>query len=124
MKRYASFFILIMLIAVTGCAPAKSYYAGIAEQRRDEARTYYTQGLELAAGGMHYPAIEQFKKAVEADRYLSDAYLAMSKSYYAIGNYDFATFYNIKYGEYEKFRDVLYNFNLYTLEDIQNREKR
>ncbi len=36
----------------------------------------------------------------------------MSKSYYAINNYDFALFYNIKHYELEVARDYTYNYHL------------
>jgi tetratricopeptide (TPR) repeat protein len=95
-----------------GCASLPSHYIGINPQSSDEAIAYYTSGLTLASQGMHRDAIDQFKKAIAADPNFAEAYLGLSKSYYATNNYDFAIFYNIKHYETEANRDYTYNVRL------------
>ena len=95
-----------------GCAPSQSYYISINPQSSDEAVAYYTSGLTLASQGMHRDAIGQFRKAVAADPFFTEPYLGLSKSYYAINNYDLALFYNIKHYELEVARDYTYNYRL------------
>jgi tetratricopeptide (TPR) repeat protein len=73
---------------------------------------YYTNGLTLASQGMHRDAIDQFRKAVTVDPFFAQAYLSLSKSYYAVDNYDFALFYNVKYYEAEDARGYTYNYRL------------
>ena len=112
MKRILSWLMLILLSVTTGCATLPSHYIGINPQSSDEAIAYYTSGLTLASQGMHRNAIGEFKKAIAADPNFAEAYLSLSKSYYAISNYDFALFYNIKHYETEVARDYTYNFRL------------
>jgi tetratricopeptide (TPR) repeat protein len=112
MKRILSWSILIFLLVTTGCATLPSHYVGINPQSSDEAIAYYTSGLSLASQGMHRDAIDQFKKAVAADPFFAEAYLGLSKSYYATNNYDFALFYNIKNYELEVARDYTYSYRL------------
>ena len=112
MKRILSWVMLIFLLVATGCASLPSHYVGINHQSTDEAIAYYTSGLTLASQGMHRDAIDQFKKAVAADPFFTEAYLGLSKSYYAINNYDLALFYNIKHYELEVARDYTYNYRL------------
>jgi len=112
MRKVHSFLFLIFLLVATGCAPSQSYYISINPQSSDEAIAYYTSGLTLASQGMHKNAIDQFRKAVAADPLFSEPYLSLSKSYYAINNYDFALFYNIKHYELEVARDYTYNYHL------------
>jgi tetratricopeptide (TPR) repeat protein len=110
-KIYACLFV-IFLLAATGCASLQSHYIGINPQSSDEAIAYYTSGLTLASQGMHRDAIDQFKKAVAIDPFFAEACLSMSKSYYAIDNYEFALFYNIKHYELSVAREYAYNFRL------------
>jgi tetratricopeptide (TPR) repeat protein len=110
-KVYACLF-LIFLFAATGCASLPSHYIGINPQSSDEAIAYYTSGLTLASQGMHRDAIDQFRKAIAVDPFFAEAYLSLSKSYYAIDNYDFALFFNIKHYETEVARTYTYNYRL------------
>jgi tetratricopeptide (TPR) repeat protein len=112
MRKIHSCLFLILLLVATGCASPQSYYTGINPQSSDEAIAYYTSGLTLASQGMHRDAIDQFRKAVVADPYFAEAYLSLSRSYYAINNYDFALYYNIKNYELEVARDYTYNYHL------------
>ena len=112
MKRILSWVMLIFLLVATGCASLPSHYVGINHQSTDEAIAYYTSGLTLASQGMHRDAIDQFRKAIATDPYFVEPYLSLSKSYYAINNYDLALFYNIKHYELEVARDYAYNYRL------------
>jgi tetratricopeptide (TPR) repeat protein len=112
MRKVHSCLFLIFLLVAMGCAPSQSYYISINPQSSDEAIAYYTSGLTLASQGMHRDAIDQFRKVVAADPFFSEAYLSLSKSYYAINNYDLAVFYNIKHYELEVARDYTYNYHL------------
>ncbi len=102
----------IFLLVAMGCASLPSHYVGINPQSSDEAIAYYTSGLTLASQGQHRDAIGQFRKAIAADPNFAEAYLGLSKSYYATNNYDFAIFYNIKHYETEANRDYTYNVRL------------
>ena len=113
MRKVYSCLFLIFLLVATGCAPSQSYYKSVNQQSSHEAIAYYTSGLTLASQGMHRNAIDQFRKAIAADPFFAEPYLSLSKSYYAINNYDFALFYNIKHYELEVARDYTYNFHLY-----------
>jgi tetratricopeptide (TPR) repeat protein len=112
MRKVHSCLFLIFLLIATGCAPSQSYYISVNPQSSDEAIAYYTSGLTLASQGMHRDAIDQFRKAIAADPVFAEPYLSLSKSYYAINNYDFALFYNIKHYELEVARDYTYNYHL------------
>ena len=112
MKRILSWVMLIFLLVATGCASSQSYYISVNPQSSDEAIAYYTSGLTLASQGMHRDAIDQFRKAIAVDPFFAEAYLSLSKSYYAINNYDLAVFYNIKHYELEVARDYAYNYRL------------
>jgi|CryBogDrversion2_1035201.scaffolds.fasta_scaffold22823_2 tetratricopeptide (TPR) repeat protein len=112
MRKVHSCLFLIFLLVATGCAPSQSYYISVNPQSSDEAIAYYTSGLTLASQGMHRDAIDQFRKAVAADPFFAEPYLSLSKSYYAINNYDLAVFYNIKHYELEVARDYAYNYRL------------
>jgi len=112
MRKFHSCLFLIFLLVATGCAPSQSYYISVNPQSSDEAIAYYTSGLTLASQGMHRDAIGQFRKAVVADPFFAEPYLSLSKSYYAINNYDLALFYNIKHYELEVSRDYTYNYHL------------
>ena len=105
--------ILIFLFIATGCAPSQSYYVSINPLGNEHAMAYYTSGVTLASKGMHRDAIDQFKKAIAVDPFFSEAYLDLSKSYFATNNYEFALFYNIKHYELEVARDYTYNYHLY-----------
>ena len=111
MRKVHSCLFLIFLLAATGCA-LKSHYIGINPQSSDEAIAYYTSGLTLASQGMHRDAIGEFRKAIAADPFFAEPYLRLSKSYYAMSNYDFALYYNIKHYELEVARDYTYNYHL------------
>ena len=111
MRKVHSCLFLIFLLAATGCA-SQSYYISVNPQSNDEATAYYTSGLTLASQGMHRDAIDQFRKAIAADPNFAEPYLSLSKSYYAISNYDFALYYNIKHYELEVARDYTYNYHL------------
>jgi tetratricopeptide (TPR) repeat protein len=112
MRKVHSCLFLIFLLVATGCAPSQSYYISVNPQSTDEAIAYYTSGLTLASQGMHRDAIDQFRKAIAVDPFFTEPYLSLSKSYYAINNYDFALFYNIKHYELEVARDYAYNYHL------------
>jgi tetratricopeptide (TPR) repeat protein len=112
MRKVSSCLLLILLLVAMGCASSQSYYVGVNPQSSDEATAYYTSGLTLASQGMHRDAINQFRKAVAADPFFAEACLSLSRSYYAINNYDFALFYNIKHYELEVARDYTYNYHL------------
>lgn len=112
MKRILSWLMLIFLLVAMGCAPSQSYYITVNQLSTDEAMAYYTSGLTFASQGMHRDAIDQFKKAVAVDPFFTEAYLGLSKSYYAVNDYDFALFYNIKHYELEVARDYTYNYRL------------
>jgi tetratricopeptide (TPR) repeat protein len=111
MRKFYSCIFLIFLLVVMGCAQ-QSYYISVNPQSTDEAVAYYTSGLTLASQGMHRDAIGEFKKAIAVDPYFAAPYLGLSKSYYAINNYEFALYYNIKNYELEVTRDYTYNFRL------------
>jgi tetratricopeptide (TPR) repeat protein len=111
MRKVHSCLFLIFLLAATGCAP-QSYYISVNPQSSDEAIAYYTSGLTLASRGMHRDAIGEFRKAIMADPNFAEPYLSLSKSYYAINNFDFALYYNIKNYELEVARDYTYNYHL------------
>jgi Tfp pilus assembly protein PilF len=112
MRKVHSCLLLIFLLAATGCASLPSHYVGINAQSSDEAVGYYTSGLTFASQGQHRDAIKEFRKAIAADPNFAEAYLGLSKSYYATNNYDFALFYNIKHYETEVNRDYTYDFRL------------
>jgi tetratricopeptide (TPR) repeat protein len=112
MRKFHSCIFLIFLLVATGCASSQSYYTTINRQSTDEAVAYYTSGLTYASQGMHRDAIGEFKKAIAVDPYFAAPYLGLSKSYYAINNYDFALYYNIKNYELEVARDYTYNYHL------------
>ena len=112
MKRILSWVMLIFLLVATGCATLPSHYIGINPQSSDEAIAYYTSGLTLASQGMHRDAIDKFRKAIAADPNFAEAYLGLSKSYYATNNYDFALYYNIKHYETEAARNYAYDYRL------------
>jgi len=111
MRKVYSCLFLIFLLVATGCS-SQSYYINVNPQSSDEAIAYYTSGLTLASQGMHRDAIGEFRKAIASDPLFSEPYLSLSKSYYAIKNYDFALFYNIKHYELEVARDYTYNYHL------------
>ena len=112
MRKFHSCLLLIFLLVATGCAPSQSYYVSVNPQSTDEAVAYYTSGLTLASQGSHRDAIGEFKKAVAADPNFAAPYLGLSKSYYAVNNFDLALFYNIKHYELEVARDYTYNYHL------------
>ncbi len=112
MRRFLSYFILVFLLISFGCAAPKSYYADVKERGNEEAMSLNASGVELASQGLHTQAIKEFRKAVAIDPFYADAYLNMSKSYYALNNYEFAVLNNIKYAEVLKQRDYSYKFNI------------
>jgi tetratricopeptide (TPR) repeat protein len=112
MKRILSWVMLIFLLVAMGCASSQSYYIGVNPQSSDEAIAYYTSGLTLASQGMHRDAINEFRKAVAVDPFFAEPYLSLSKSYYAINNYDFALFYNVKHYEIGVTRAYTYKYHL------------
>ena len=57
-------------------------------------------------------AIKEFKKAVALDPFYSEAFLNMSKSYYALDDMEYAHFYIIKYFETDQYRDYMYKYRL------------
>ena len=111
MRKFYSCIFLIFLLVATGCAQ-QSYYISVNPQSTDEAIAYYTSGLTFASQGMHRDAIQEFRKAIATDPYFPEPYLGLSKSYYAINNYDFAMYYNIKHYELEVARVYTYNYRL------------
>ena len=112
MRKIYSCLFLVFLLVAAGCATPQSYYVNVNPQSSDEAVAYYTSGLTLASQGMHRDAINQFRKAIAADPFFAEACLSLSRSYYAINNYDFALYYNIKNYELEVARDYTYNYHL------------
>jgi tetratricopeptide (TPR) repeat protein len=112
MRKVYSCLFLIFLLVATGCAPSQSYYKSVNHQSSHEAIAYYTSGLTLASQGMHRDAINEFRKAVAADPFFAEPYLSLSKSYYAINNYDFALFYNVKHYEIGVTRAYTYKYHL------------
>ena len=104
--------VAILLLAITGCTASQSYYVGITPQSSEEAMAFYKNGTTLAQQGMHRDAIEQFRRAVALDPFFSEAYLSMSRSYYAVDNQDFALFFSIKYYEAEVAREYVYGYHL------------
>jgi tetratricopeptide (TPR) repeat protein len=112
MRRLFSCFILIFLLATFGCAAKQSYYYDVKMPGVEEAINYNSNGIDLASQDMHKEAIKEFKKAVALDPFYSEAFLNMSKSYYAIDNIEFAHFYNIKYHETDQYRDYTYRYRL------------
>jgi tetratricopeptide (TPR) repeat protein len=112
MRKVHSCLFLVFLLVAMGCATPQSYYVNVNPQSGDEAMAYYTSGLTLASQGMHRDAISQFRKAVAADPFFAEACLSLSRSYYAINNYEFALFYNIKHYELDVARDYTYNYHL------------
>jgi len=111
MRRLFSCFILIFLLAAFGCAK-QSYYSDVKLQGVEEAINYNANGIDFASQDMHKEAIKEFKKAVALDPFYSEAFLNMSKSYFAIDNIDYALFYNIKYHETDQYRDYTYRYRL------------
>ena len=112
MRRFFLFVVLACLLTSFGCS-APSYYIDIKQQGVEEAIAANSNGVALAARGMHEEAIVEFRRAVALDPVYSEAYLNLSKSYYAIDNLDFALYNNIKYGESELLRDFVYEYRLY-----------
>jgi len=112
MRKVYACLLLIFLFSAAGCASLPSHYTDINPQSSDEAMAYYTSGLTLASQGMHRDAIDQFRKAVALDPFFAQAYLSLSKSYYAVDNFDFALFYSVKYYETEVARVYTYNYRL------------
>ncbi len=112
MKRLFSCFILVFLLAIYGCGWKQSYYSDVKMQGVDEAINYNANGLDFASQDMHKEAIKEFRKAVALDPFYSEAFLNLSKSYYAIDNIEFAHYYNIKYHETDQYRDYIYRYRL------------
>jgi len=112
MRRLFSCFILIFLLSVYGCGWNRSLYQDVKMQGVEEAINYNANGMDFASQDMHKEAIKEFKKAVALDPFYSEAYLNMSKSYFAIDDVEFAHFYNIKYHETYQYRDYVYSYRL------------
>ncbi len=112
MRKVHSCLLMILLLAMMGCASSQSYYISVNPRSSDEAIAYYTTGQDFASQGMYREAIGQFRKAIATDPYFVEPYLSLSKSYYAINNYDLALFYNIKHYELEVTRDYTYYYHL------------
>ena len=105
--------LILILLVISGCAwSSQSYYVGLTPQSGEEAMAYYKSGRDFAQQGMHRDAIDQFRRAVALDPFFSEAYLSLSRSYYAIDSQDFALFYNIKYYEAEVARQYVYGYEL------------
>lgn len=111
MRRLFSCFILIFLLVAFGCAK-QSYYHDVKMQGVEEAINYNANGMDLASQDMHKEAIKEFKKAVALDPFYSEAFLNMSKSYFAIDDIEFAQFYNIMYNETDQYREYVYRYQL------------
>jgi len=112
MRRLFSCLILIFLLAVYSCGWKQSYYYDVKMQGVEEAINYNSNGIDFASQDMHKEAIKEFKKAIALDPFYSEAFLNMSKSYFAIDNIDYALFYNIKYHETDQYRDYTYRYRL------------
>ena len=104
--------VILIFLVISGCSWSQSYYVGLTPQSGEEATAYYKSGRDFAQQGMHRDAIDQFRKAIALDPFFSEAYLGLSRSYYAIDSQDFALFYNIKYYEAEVAREYVYGYQL------------
>ena len=119
MRILFSCFTLIFLLAAFGCAANQSYfydnpsyYYGVKMQGVEEAKNYNSNGITLASQDMYEEAIQEFKKAAAIDYFFSEAYLNLSKSYFAINNLDFALYYNTMYYETSQFKEYTYYYRL------------
>ncbi|HYA13302.1 MAG TPA: tetratricopeptide repeat protein [Syntrophales bacterium] len=112
MRRLFVCFILIFLFAVYGCGWNRSLYHDVKVLGNEEAINYNANGKDLASQDKHKEAIKEFKKAVALDPFYSEAFLNMSKSYYALDDMEYAHFYNIKYFETDQYRDYMYEYRL------------
>ncbi len=102
MKRYMehiSFFIIAFaFLSVAACnKPVQpTIYSGLKSEISQEAKDYNAQGIEFAQKSQYQQAIEAYKKAIMKEPAYTEAYVNLSKAYYAIGNYDMARYYNLK----------------------------
>lgn len=112
MRRFFPCFILIFLFAVYSCGWNSSYFYNVKMIGIEDAIDHNAKGKDLASQDMHDEAIKEFKKAVALDPFYSEAFLNMSKSYYAIDNMEYAHFYIIKYFETDQYRDYMYKYRL------------
>jgi tetratricopeptide (TPR) repeat protein len=111
MKRMACFCLLAAALLVAGCT-GPTYYGGLTDQRDPKAQSIYRDGLALLGTHEYRSAIETMKKAVEADPNITEAYLGLSRSCFAVGDYDMALYYNVKYTEQLDLRERVYYFQL------------
>jgi Tfp pilus assembly protein PilF len=58
----------------------------------------------------HRAAISEMKKAVIADPNLTEAYLSLSRSHFAVGDYDMALYYRVMYAERQYLRQRVQSF--------------
>ncbi len=109
MKRIGFFCVLAAALLTMGCAATPDYYAGLKDQRDTSAESSYRDGLALMGTQEYRSAMTEFKKAIQTDQYLTDAYLGLSRSCFATGDYDMALYYRAKYAERKFHRlDVQY----------------
>ncbi|NPU84001.1 MAG: hypothetical protein HPY65_05890 [Syntrophaceae bacterium] len=113
MKRIACFCLLAAALLAAGCAGPTYYYGGLKDQRDANAQSIYRDGLALAGTQDHRAAISEMKKAILADPNLTEAYLALSRSSFAVGDYDMAFFYRVKYAEQQAYRNRVESFPIF-----------
>jgi Tfp pilus assembly protein PilF len=109
--RMACFCLLAAVLLMAGCA-APTYYGGLTDQRDEKALSAYRDGLGLMGAQDYRGAITELKKAVIAEPNLTDAYLGLSRSYFAVGDMDMALYYNVKYAEEQRYRQKVYDYRL------------
>lgn len=95
---YLAVFTTVFLVMVA-CAKQQApptIYSGLKSEISAEARELNSGGLALAKKGSYREAIREYKKAVAKEPSYTDAYVNLSRAYYAVGDYDMARFYNLK----------------------------
>jgi Tfp pilus assembly protein PilF len=106
-KRLACFCLLAAALLMAGCA-GPTIYGGLTDQRNEQAQSMYRDGLAHVGNQDHRAAIEVMKKAVMMEPALAEAYLGLSRSCFAVGDYDMAFYYHVKYAELEAYREQVY----------------
>jgi Tfp pilus assembly protein PilF len=113
MKRIACFCLLAALLLAAGCAAKTDYYSDLKDQRDAGALSSHRDGLALMGTQEHRKAIVEMKKAILEDPNVTDAYLSLSRSHFAIGDYEMCLYYHMKYKEQMYLRDRVQDFPVY-----------
>jgi Tfp pilus assembly protein PilF len=113
MKRIAFFFMLAALLLATGCATKTNYYADLKDQRDADALSSHRDGLALMGTQEHRKAIAEMKEAILTDPNVTEAYLSLSRSHFAVGDYEMCLYYHMKYKEQMYLRDRVQDFPVY-----------